>query len=59
MRAFKSFSSRRINEMIVGKKKFKWHNSFHDRIIRDEHELQNVRNYIRQNPLKWSIKNER
>jgi len=55
MRAFKSFSSKRINELNVGENKFKWHKSFYDRIIRDEKELLNVRNYIVQNPLKWAI----
>ena len=29
--------------------KFKWHKSFHDRIIRSERELNNVRNYIKNN----------
>lgn len=35
--------------------KFQWHKSFHDRIIRSEKELNNVRNYIKNNPLKWAI----
>lgn len=34
---------------------FKWQRSFHDRIIRNEKELFNIRNYIKQNPLKWGI----
>ena len=34
---------------------FKWQRSFHDRIIRNEKELFNIRNYIKQNPLKWDI----
>jgi REP-associated tyrosine transposase len=54
MRAFKSFSSKRINEIIGNGNKFKWHKSFYDRIIRDENELVNVRKYIRQNPVKWA-----
>ena len=32
---------------------FKWQSRFHERIIRNEKELMNVRNYIRNNPLKW------
>ena len=32
---------------------FEWQPRFHDRIIRDEKELWNVRNYIRHNHLKW------
>ncbi len=30
-----------------------WQSRFHDRIIRDEMELYNVRNYIRKNPRNW------
>ena len=30
-----------------------WQPRFYDRIIRDEKELWNVRNYIRHNHLKW------
>ena len=32
---------------------FKWQRSFHDRIIRDDIELNNKRNYIKNNPQKW------
>lgn len=52
IRALKSFSSREINEME--KKKIKlWHERFHDHIIRDENELNRIRNYIKNNPKKW------
>lgn len=30
-----------------------WHRSFHERIIRDEKHLQNVRGYISRNPMAW------
>ena len=53
MRAFKSFSSRRINEIAPIDRKFKWQTSFHERIIRDEKALINIRNYIKRNPAKW------
>jgi len=33
---------------------FNWHPRYHDRVIRDEKELQNVRHYIKQNPKNWS-----
>ena len=35
--------------------KFKWQRSFHDRIIRNEKQLFNIRKYIQQNPLKWNL----
>jgi len=37
---------------------FKWQRSFYDRIIRNEKELFNIRKYIQQNPLKWSLKKD-
>lgn len=32
---------------------FKWQSRFHDRIIRSESQLYNVRRYIKMNPKKW------
>ncbi len=34
-----------------------WQRSYHDNIIRNEAELQNVREYIRSNPMRWGEKN--
>lgn len=34
--------------------RFRWQKSFFDHIIRDETSLQNIRTYIRFNPLKWN-----
>ncbi len=55
IRGFKTFSSRRINELPIIGDKFHWQKSFYDRIIRNEKELNNIRRYIEQNPLKWEI----
>ncbi|KAA3596336.1 MAG: hypothetical protein DWQ06_15790 [Calditrichaeota bacterium] len=38
---------------------FAWQKSFYDKIIRDENELFNIRNYIRNNPLKWELEKDR
>ncbi|MBN2096559.1 transposase, partial [Candidatus Peregrinibacteria bacterium] len=32
---------------------FTWQPRFYDRVIRDENELNRIREYIQQNPLKW------
>ncbi|MFN8154340.1 MAG: transposase [Bacteroidia bacterium] len=32
---------------------FSWQSRFHDRIIRDENEFNNITNYIRNNPTNW------
>ena len=53
VRAFKTFSSRRINEGLNGKGRFQWQKSFHDHIIRNEQDLTRIREYIVNNPLKW------
>lgn len=52
---FKSFASRRIRELIGDRNEFQWQNSFYDRIIRNENELYNIRNYIHENPLRWNF----
>ncbi len=60
IRAFKTFSSRRINEKLSirdGLKpfptKFQWQKSFYDHVIRDDNDLTRIREYITNNPLKW------
>lgn len=49
IRAFKSFSSRRINELT---KSYIWQPRFYDRIIRSDNELDRIRLYIKNNPKK-------
>ena len=53
IRGFKTFSSKTINEKIKPVPKFRWQKSYYDRIIRNERELDNVRRYIKNNPLNW------
>jgi len=59
IRQLKTFSSRRINEFRKrnGLEPFPtgafWQKSYYDHIVRDEQELQNIREYIQNNPLKW------
>ena len=53
MRALKSFSSRRINEIRNTKGVTNWQERFHDHIIRNESEYNRIKNYIINNPKKW------
>ena len=53
IRRFKSGSSHRIRK---AGKAFKWHTSFHDRIIYSEQAKRNMRNYILNNPKKAAKK---
>jgi putative transposase len=52
IRAFKSFSSRRINELNMTISGI-WQPRFYDRIIRSDNELNRIKLYIKNNPTKF------
>ena len=54
IRGFKTFSSKCINGQNINNA-FKWQKSFYDHVIRDEKSLNNIREYIQNNPLKWAL----
>jgi hypothetical protein len=51
--AFKTTAATRINKLrgMIGVPV--WQKSFYDRIVRNEHELEGIQEYIRNNPIKW------
>jgi len=51
---FKSAVTREINR-IQNKIFFQWQRSYYDHIIRDEKSLNNICEYIRNNPHKWTL----
>ncbi|MFA4833868.1 MAG: transposase [Patescibacteria group bacterium] len=53
MGAFKTTSSKLIHQS--GFSDFSWQRSFYDRIIYNEQSLMKIREYIRNNPLKWEL----
>lgn len=53
IRALKSFSARRINELQKTQGRSVWQRSFHEHILRGEYDILSVREYIRLNPQKW------
>jgi len=53
IRSFKSAVTKRINEMRNKPAYPIWQRNYYERIVRNETELNNVRQYIRDNPLKW------
>ena len=53
VRAFKTFSSKRINAIRQTTGRQVWQLRFYDHIIRDEPELNKIREYIINNPLNW------
>jgi len=53
IRSFKATVTKQINEFRQTPGQKVWQRGFYDRIIRDENELNNIREYIIYNPLKW------
>jgi len=58
VRAFKTFSARRINALRGTPGQHLWQRSYHDRIVRNETELNRLREYIATNPLRWHLDQE-
>jgi REP element-mobilizing transposase RayT len=50
--AFKTTSSKQMHKSI--RSDFQWQRSFYDHIIRDEDELNRIRDYIKLNPVNWN-----
>jgi len=58
VRAFKSFSARRINALRRTPGRPVWQRNYYERIIRDEAELKRIRGYIRYNLTEWETDQE-
>jgi putative DNA methylase len=54
MKAIKSFSAREINRR-VGRKGAVWQQSYYDRVIRDESQLDSVIEYMHRNPVEAGL----
>ncbi len=54
IRAFKSATTKRINEQQGTPGKKVWQRNYYDRIIRSDGELDRARRYIKTNPDRWS-----
>ena len=52
IRSYKSICTKQINQM-QNEIFFAWQSRFYDRIIRNEKELNNIRQYIVNNPIQW------
>ena len=58
VRAFKTFSARRINELRGTAGTPVWQRNYYERVVRNERELNAIREYIRANPLNWHLDKE-
>jgi REP element-mobilizing transposase RayT len=58
VRAFKMLSARRINEVRGTQGAAVWQRNYYERVIRDDRELNAIREYIQTNPLRWHLDKE-
>ena len=58
VRAFKSFSARRINALRHTPGIPVWQRNYYEHIVRDEAEWERIRAYIRDNPRRWAQDHE-
>ena len=50
---FKMNSSKRINQILGSQGAPVWQRNYYEHIIRDERELNEIRQYIQANPILW------
>ncbi|MBD2577883.1 transposase [Oscillatoria sp. FACHB-1406] len=53
VRGFKTFSARRINQMRKMRNVPVWQRNYYEHIIRDERALEQIRQYVLENPQRW------
>ena len=53
IRQFKTFSARRVNKINNISNNGLWQRNFYERIIRDQHDLNRIYEYIDNNPVNW------
>ena len=58
VRSFKSAATKRINEIRGTPGTPVWQRNYYERVIRNEAELNRVREYIHLNPLQWALDHE-
>jgi len=55
---FKSVSTRKINQARASSGTPVWQRNYHEHIVRNEEELHDLRQYIVNNPLQWTLDQE-
>jgi REP element-mobilizing transposase RayT len=55
VRAFKTFSARRINGMRGTRGVSVWQRNYFEHVVRNEAELLRIREYVVNNPLQWEL----
>ncbi len=52
IRSYKPAVTKNCNRLKID---FEWQFRYHDLIIKDEYALQNISEYIKENPINWDI----
>ncbi len=58
IRAYKSATTKRINALRGTPGASVWQRNYYEHIIRDEEDLQRIRQYIQDNPARWAMDRE-
>jgi REP element-mobilizing transposase RayT len=58
IRSFKSASTKRINDWRGTRASSVWQRNYHEHVIRNDSELDRIREYVATNPLKWALDRE-
>jgi len=58
VRGFKTFSSRKINELRNVSGTALWQRNYYEHVIRRDESLEKIREYIQTNPLRWALDKE-
>ena len=56
--AFKTISTKQINFIRKTSGASFWQRNFYEHVIRDDHALNRIREYITTNPLRWDLDRE-
>ncbi|MCY3957222.1 MAG: transposase [Chloroflexi bacterium] len=58
VRGFKSMSGRRVNALRGTPGQSVWQRGYYEHVVRNEEDLNRIREYIAGNPMRWSLKRE-
>ncbi len=58
VRGFKTYSGRRVNEVRGTPGAAVWRRGFYEHVVRNEEDMNRIRQYFLENPLRWWLKRE-
>ena len=55
---FKTYSGRRVNEVRGTPGTAVWQRGYYEHVVRNDEDMNRIRQYFQENPLRWSLKRE-